>query len=409
MAIIIYLIYLLSGIIKTVFVFYGIKFSIDITLLSGVLLLIYLGYDLYVNGVKLRYQKDVLVSIILLTGFLMWIIISVFHSLSTGYAYRKTFLFLTNLIAFLFPLIIKQFDLSKFLRLFSVSVILAFVWFYYRYFNFIGKLDKSEIYYQIMGLSLTIAIYGGIILLTLLTSKTRIFKNLFYNFTVIIFLSGFLLLSGARGPIFFAVFSLTLFYLVKLPKVNFFKRIRINKIIKISFFISTLIISVFLVVYKYYDKISVLTERSLYRISLILNGIRSGSNMGDSVNVRVNQIEFAVNSISENVQNFLIGYGFGSFGIMYSGVDGRLYPHNVLLEIWFELGFIGLIIFSAFLFSIFFDRIKKRIFISGFVMLYIFLNMLKSNSIVDIRVFFAFFAFFIINSNIRKEIVDNEN
>jgi len=401
MAIILYLIYLFSGILKAVLIFYDYKLPIDITLFTGFLLLLYIVYNSFVNGVKLKIQTNIATASLILFLFFIWMLISLIYGASTNYGYFKAVLFLTNIIAFLFPLLINKFDLLRFLRLFSVFIILSFVWFYYVYFILIKNLKGTELYYQVAGLSLTLAIYGGIILLVLITSRKRIFDKTFYNISAISLTVFFLILSGARGPIFFVIISLFLFYMSKIPRISISRKININRILKYVLFILPFFLSVIFVgIYKYYDKISVLLERSIYRISLIVNGIESGKDMGDSVNVRINQIEFAVKSIFDNFKNFLIGYGFGSFGIMYSGEDGRLYPHNILLEIWFELGFLGLFIFSAFLIYIFFGKIKQRTYISGLVLLYIFLNMLKSNSIVDIRVFFAFFALFIINFNI---------
>ena len=401
MAIILYLIYLFSGIIKAVFIFYGLKLPVDLTLLSGVLLLVYLVYDIYINGIKTKFNKDYFISLLILSIFFVWIGVSLLYSVSEGYAYRKVILFVTNIIAFIYPLFVKNFNLHKFLKYFAVSLIIAFLWFFYIYFILIGKLKDSDLYLKITGLSLTLAVYGGIILLVLISTKQKIFKKNIYNIGISLLFFVFLLLSGARGPIFFLIISLLLFLGKKVVNLKIPLNVNKNKLLKTLFFtMPLLIIFVFTGIYQFYDKISLLLERSVYRISLIINGIGENTNMGESVNVRINQMGFAIKSIFNNLQNFFIGYGFGSFGIMYSGEDGRLYPHNILLEIWFELGFIGLLIFCVFLFFIFFGKIKQRLFVTGFVMLYIFLNMLKSRSVVDIRVFFAFFAIFIIKENL---------
>jgi len=401
MAIILYLIYLFSGIIKAVFIFYGLKFPVDLTLLSGVLLLVYLVYDIYINGIKAKFNKDYIISLLILSIFFVWIGVSVLYSLSEGYVYRKVFLFVTNIIAFIYPLFVKNFKLHKFLKYFAVSLIVAFLWFFYIYFILIGKLTQSDLYLKITGLSLTLAVYGGLILLVLISTKQRIFKKNTYNIGISLLFFVFLLLSGARGPIFFLIISLLLFLGKKIVNLKIPLNVNKNKLLKTLFItIPLLIIFIFTGIYQFYDKISLLLERSVYRISLIINGIGENTNMGESVHVRINQMGFAIKSIFNNLQSFFIGYGFGSFGIMYSGEDGRLYPHNILLEIWFELGIIGLLIFCVFLFFIFFGKIKQRLFVTGFVMLYIFFNMLKSSSVVDIRVFFAFFAIFIIKENL---------
>jgi O-antigen ligase len=53
----------------------------------------------------------------------------------------------------------------------------------------------------------------------------------------------------------------------------------------------------------------------------------------------------------------LKGGGLGSFSMQYQGVDERLYPHNIFLEILSEMGILGLIPFLMILFMI----IKKGI------------------------------------------------
>ena len=85
----------------------------------------------------------------------------------------------------------------------------------------------------------------------------------------------------------------------------------------------------------------------------------------------------------------LIGYGFGSFGIYYSGLDGNIYPHNLVLEILSELGLIGLFIFL--LFCVFLLKSSTLALRSLFylVCLYAFLNVLKSNNFSELRLYFG--------------------
>lgn len=44
--------------------------------------------------------------------------------------------------------------------------------------------------------------------------------------------------------------------------------------------------------------------------------------------------------------NYIFGEGIGSFGYVITGEDVKHYPHNIFVEIFFEFGFIGLLIFS---------------------------------------------------------------
>jgi O-antigen ligase len=48
----------------------------------------------------------------------------------------------------------------------------------------------------------------------------------------------------------------------------------------------------------------------------------------------------------------LLGNGVGSWAVFYFGNDQRAYPHNLLLEIAFEQGFLGIAAFAVFLVAI---------------------------------------------------------
>jgi hypothetical protein len=79
------------------------------------------------------------------------------------------------------------------------------------------------------------------------------------------------------------------------------------------------------------------------------------------------------------------GYGVGSFGILTTGVDFLFYPHNLLAEVFFEQGFIGLAVLLALL------VILARNFqfdIRGYLLLYFFLNSLGSGDIPGNNNFF---------------------
>jgi O-antigen ligase len=113
-----------------------------------------------------------------------------------------------------------------------------------------------------------------------------------------------------------------------------------------------------------------------------------------SILERLTQVSYSFGRIFENAANFLFGLGIGSFGILYEGVDERNYPHNVILEIWFELGMIGIILFILLLF-LYFKKIRNRL---NFVLifLYLLLNSLKSYSLVDLRIMFGMLSVILI-------------
>ena len=118
---------------------------------------------------------------------------------------------------------------------------------------------------------------------------------------------------------------------------------------------------------------------------------------GGSVAVRLNLYDSAIRAITENP---IQGLGMGGFSFYHSGVDQRLHPHNILLEISTEIGIMGLISFLFLIGFCFFYLLKLRkiykeqekyYLITAILALFIFmfLNALVSGDINDNRLFFV--------------------
>lgn len=72
----------------------------------------------------------------------------------------------------------------------------------------------------------------------------------------------------------------------------------------------------------------------------------SSLNSGSS---RIQLYIFAFEYINEfSIFDFLLGKGLGSFGYYFYGHDEMMYPHNIFIEILFELGIVALIVFIVF-------------------------------------------------------------
>lgn len=61
----------------------------------------------------------------------------------------------------------------------------------------------------------------------------------------------------------------------------------------------------------------------------------------DADGYRMDRYKYAIEMI---IKNPIIGYGIGSWAVYYTGIDSIDYPHNIFLEIWFELGIIPLVL-----------------------------------------------------------------
>ena len=119
---------------------------------------------------------------------------------------------------------------------------------------------------------------------------------------------------------------------------------------------------------------------------------------GSSFLVRINLYKSSLKAFYENP---IIGLGIGGFSTYYSGVDYRLYPHNMILEIGSELGILGLTSYFfllAFCLTYILTLLKKYIekkeyyffliaILSAFI--FMFLNTMASGDINDNRLFFV--------------------
>jgi O-antigen ligase len=69
-----------------------------------------------------------------------------------------------------------------------------------------------------------------------------------------------------------------------------------------------------------------------------------------------------------DLNNYFIGEGTGNFGFILFGFDSNGYPHNIFVELFYENGIIGLLLFLSLLFSTLWrsvhinNRIKRVLF-----------------------------------------------
>ncbi len=396
-----YFLYFFSGPIKAFLNYYKIYFPVDFTLFASILVFLAILISWKKNGVSLKIKKKYFYPFILLFSFYAWMVITLLITPSEKYAYIKTFYFLTNFVAFLFPLLDRKFNYRGFLQLIFTGLLLVSIYYIALFKILFSEYNKAD---ELLGLYLTLSTLLGIVVITLLTSKNSVFPKKSWDYSVAFISLIVIFLLGARGPIFFVIFVLLMYYAGKLLN---FKAVTFRKKFIVHLVVSVFLFSIFasFLFVSFHSNIESMLQRSLKRIEILLNGDKNAKGKNVSVEVRIKQMNFALDKIFDNPEHMLFGYGIGSFNLLYSGKDGRGYPHNIFLETWFELGLVGLILFLLFLSNIFFRRNSNE-FINHFVLIYIFLNMMKSNSLVDIRNYFVFFAIFLITENIKNE---NEN
>ncbi len=399
-----YTFYILSGVIKGFLNFFDILLYIDFTLLTGSLLFAGLFFHVMKKRV-FKFDAKAIVSICLLLFFYLWINVTILYSPSLNYSYQKAFLFLTNLLAFMIPLFYDKFDIRKFIKFFTIlSPILGvlFLVFFAQVFYLYDDAAKA-----FKSLYLVIPLFCGLCVLVLV-----IIGNLFtplLNGLFIIINTLILILTGGRGPILFTAAVLMLYL-----SAHFFsgligsqknkhnilsKSLDVKKILLLTFIGC---ISLFLLA-SFIPDTEILFDRTYARMMTLFEAATTEM-IEQSTMARIDHFAFSFNLIFDNVKQLILGYGLGSYGILYSGIDERFYPHNIILEIWFETGLVGLLaIFPFFFFVIY--TCRKHISANPFawIVLFIFLNSMKSGSLVDMRVLFSFLAMMALHSKLMKK------
>lgn len=383
---ILYSIYVFSGLIKSFIIFFNINFYLDFTLISA--LFVIFGV-LFRNRLNFFLKRTHVLSFFLLLLFFLWIGISLIYSQSDNFKYEKIFLFGTNILAFLIPAVSKNFEVKKFIKASMVIVLFFAVLYLIIYFlNLSAGVSIVNDRLNLKNLYLRLGHDLGLFWIILFSYNGALYNKIDFLLKWIFFV--LLIFIGARGPIIFSVFIFLLHFLTR--KKN---KIKIKQ--KIVYFIFlTILFSIGFVFLR--DFFLIFIERTLFRLELLVvqfDNLVNGNY--DSAGLRVQQIIAAFKFIFLNFKNFIIGSGFGAFAKEIYGSDFKSYPHNVFLEIWFELGLVGLLIWIFFLFSIL-RKIYFKSLISFFCILYFILNIMKSSSIIDIRTFFAFLSLYFFNS-----------
>jgi len=392
-----YAAYLLSGIIKSFLNYYNLSLGVDFTFLTGLLVIICVVMNVFNKRGNHKISQKSIMGIYALGLFYLWMNITTLYSLSSYYSYKKSFLFLTNVLAFVCPLLYRQFDIIKFLKSFMIISLFLEVLFLALYAPVLYSSSGSE--QLLSGLYLAISEICGLCLLILFIYDKLFSRILDWFFIVLNSVA--IILMGGRGPIIFVatvliVFVISQFLIRRLSgrRDSIFRFSGINKIMLLGIFMG---FTLFLLI-NFSVGAKDLFERSKGRLSLLFPNSQGLTDV--SAIDRVDQFMFSIDLIVESSSSFFFGHGLGSYSLLYGFGEGRAYPHNILLEIWVETGFIGLLIFSCFLIAAYRQRFVYNPF--TWCIIYLFLNTLKSNSIVDLRVFFGFVAIFILSSETMR-------
>lgn len=352
---------LLSGALKPyIFTYVG---HFDIVLFVAILAFLYILKN---RGML---NKTILDPAIVLFLFTTYIVISWTYSSSHSYVFSKTFSYCLNILFFTFPFFLKQINVKQWMWLYGIVLIPLTYFFIQMKAILWTSLAPDDSFMDLKSNYLALGYHLGVLLILLNYYK----QNIALQILVLVLLFA----SSARGPLLFALITLIVLN-IQNAKALFYNLIK-------RFGYVLIVLSVTIVFFiAFQDRILPLLENALYRFDSITGEDKS-------LAARYELYEFAFYRPFESIKTLFFGYGFGSFGIEFYNEDMRAYPHNILLEIFFELGLLGLCLFLIFLALVLRVVIKtKNIF--SFILLFSLLNAAKSYNLADAWILFMFFG-----------------
>jgi len=294
--------------------------------------------------------------------FVLLMVIFIPISISNKIAYEKMAIFIYLIISkvLIISLINFQYIIANYLKFlkhiknFSLMILFAYFIFFHlgftEYFNEDGRIyligTGNPIWFARYVADLTFVI----IFYSFFTKKI----NISFLFALLLGIS-LLLEAGSRGP-FLSLFLISTYAFIKLNPSK-------KKIIYFFLAFSLIFIAPFIV-----PKILDFNIFSIY--------------------ARLDLYQKSIYYILDNP----FGYGFGSFGLLYTGEDVRFYPHNIILEVFVELGIIGMFMFILLIYHGFKSHSTTNIFFYLFLIAFInaqFSGDLASNSYMFVYLFLS--------------------
>jgi len=363
---------LVSGDLKFIFSYYGLP--VDVTVLFLGLVVIDMAYNAFVHLEKIKVTPVQAFFLVVFFCFYLLFFISLVYTPSEFHSLKKTSFFLACVIAFTYPLFMRDFNLRFFCNVVLITFIPCTVWFIITkslYWGGYRELIGSE-FEPLTGSYLGLA--NGIALLIFYYSEKR-------RYFVSAILMMLLFALGARGPVIFVVLALLLYRYQHIVRAitSYHVSWRIKKITALIGTTTIILIIAF-------------WNTLVYSFQIGIGRFSGFVNFGqdNSTNERLGLLTFAINGIVDSVTSAFVGHGIGSFGYMLSGVDSRTIPHNIFLEAWFEMGVFSFILIA--LLSIGPLFIKNRNRVLSMMVFFLLLDSMKSGGFDEMRFTFGFYG-----------------
>ena len=352
----------LSGMLKDYLYIYVVEFDI----VKWILIIVSLDIVFHSLIRKIKFSRFSVFTILILLIFYILMVFSSTYSPSLDYKYEKVATFMVNIPFLIYPLFIAKMNFNTIIKVYSIVLIpLSLFYIYMSSIKWLVVNNSTEVFKEAGFDYLTLGIHLGILFILLNYFKKNVWMQLIIYFLLIA--------TAARGPI---IFITLLFLMMNFKQLISFRKAYIKKMIWILG-ILTLLVQLF------FNQISPFFLRSIDRLVAL--------NLEDSsVLPRIEMMKFAFYQPFESFITFVFGNGIGSFGVLYNQIDARAYPHNILLEIFFEMGIIGLGLFLLFVMYIFIKFLSQNNNVFYPLFFFILLNSFKSSSLTDTWILFSF-------------------
>ncbi|MEX2595728.1 MAG: O-antigen ligase family protein [Salibacteraceae bacterium] len=419
-----FVLYLFSGVIKAYLETFRVDLGIDFTLLTGSLLLALVAVRLFrnesFNSTVFRVLKSKM--LIALLTFWCWMLLTLFYTRSETYSSYKVLAFGTNFIAFFVPLVLGKMNFRLVGRsLIALTFICGLVFFFLYPITLYGS--PSDYFFldfgAFRGQYQAVGILTSLSIIYILNQPIQLWRVITLNM-----LLWLIIYSGSRGGIIFLVLIILGLFLFRfndlrkwISSVNW-SLIHVRQLL-ITLFILMVLNGLYVSVIYDNSFTSKVHYRSFARLGLVYDSLlkeeerentieifnfkptpsmshqdfvnSKSEDRNTSINARLYHIKFSYSHITSSIKTFFFGYGVGSYGKIYTGEDSRGYPHNILIETWFEMGLVGVVLLVLFMILVVKNMKFDNVYIMA-MLVFMALNVLKSSSLIDLRVFFGFLA-----------------
>ncbi len=221
---------------------------------------------------------------------------------------------------------------------------------------------------------------GFLFLMTLFVVKKKSRNLLLYGFMLILFL--YMVASGSKGPIISLVCGCLILFANDKISVN----------IKVIFFLILIFAALYLLLYAI----------DFFSTSFYVTRFSGNS---PSAGEREDLIDIALKF--SGIVTFLFGTGTGNFGYVIKHTDARFYPHNIVVELYYENGIISLIILALIYISVIKDYTlifkSKKLRMLCALLIYFTMNSMFSGDLPSNEYFFIFYILFHLEKLIMQE------